>query len=237
MPDLFGFRHYLRFQLKNRQTISRLRSDDIDAQCQAAAALASTDSGHASRILLGKLKKCDKSQRSRRDPQNDRLRSALISALVEIGGPSARLLRAAHDGRGADWELKVAQEVHEQIFQKCVAGLRDPDHKVRVDATLDLHSLKDPRAVRPFIAALSDSNSNVRMNAAFALGRLGDLQAVPALMSIYNDSDEMVRFAVISSLGELGDKRALPVIKSAFANDVMLVQVKAQEALGKIGKA
>ena len=234
MSDLFGFRHYLSFQLKNRQTISRLRSGEIDAQCQAAAALTSTGSGHGSRILLGELKKCAK-RPGGQDPQNDSLRTALISALVEIGGPSATLLGPAFRGHGADWEQLVAKEVYGQIFQKCVAGLRDPNHKVRVDATLDLDSLKDPRSVRPFIDALSDSNSNVRMNAAFALGRLGDLQAVPALMSIHHDSDEMVRFAVISSLGELGDKRALPVIKSALANDVMLIQVKAQEALGKLG--
>src|SRR5579862_9336257 len=89
MANLFDFRHYLRFRLKNRQTISQLRSGDIDSRCRAATTLAATESGHASRILLGVLKNFDKKQG--RQPQNERLRTALINALVSIGSPWQRL--------------------------------------------------------------------------------------------------------------------------------------------------
>ncbi|WP_102417890.1 fumarate reductase/succinate dehydrogenase flavoprotein subunit [Mycobacterium sp. 4858] len=77
--------------------------------------------------------------------------------------------------------------------------LKDPDHRVRIEAVRALVSVDDVAGV---VTATGDDNREVRIAAAAGLGTLrGGGEAVSALLG---DPDPLVRAAALAALGEIG---------------------------------
>ncbi|GAA5082545.1 succinate dehydrogenase/fumarate reductase flavoprotein subunit/HEAT repeat protein [Thermocatellispora tengchongensis] len=79
------------------------------------------------------------------------------------------------------------------------AGLRDPDHRVRIEAIRGLVSLDEPD---PVAGAAADASREVRVAAARGLGAIG--KPSPALRVLAADPDPLVRAAALESSAATG---------------------------------
>ncbi len=77
-----------------------------------------------------------------------------------------------------------------------IAGLKDPDYKIRASAARTLGTMKDPRAVAALIAALNQSSGMEERVPASSLGRIGALAVDPAL----KDTNSDIRAAAVAGI-------------------------------------
>jgi hypothetical protein len=77
------------------------------------------------------------------------------------------------------------------------------DFRIRVQAALELGSLRAPKALEPLSVALGDPSASVRAAAAAALKILGDARALSVLRKHKGDSSEAVRAQIRASISAL----------------------------------
>ena len=112
-----------------------------------------------------------------------------------------------------------------------IAGLKDPDYKIRASAARTLGTMKDPRAVAPLVLALRDTE--IRTGAILALGEFQDQRAVAALIAALNQSSDMEERVPASSLGRIGALAVDPLVAQLKSGDPDL-RKRAVNALGWI---
>jgi HEAT repeat protein len=91
-----------------------------------------------------------------------------------------------------------------EMNQKLLSQLDDPDPKVRRSATKELQTVVEP-SVRPvWLTKLSDTDEIVRRNAVIGLGNWDDSETASAILPVLSDAALDVRCAVIEVLCKLG---------------------------------
>lgn len=81
--------------------------------------------------------------------------------------------------------------------------LQEPDHDLRIYATLTLGRRKDPRAIPALIEALKDTNTNVRYHAIEALSLLQAKEAADQLLAIAESEDFFLAFPALEALAKI----------------------------------
>jgi hypothetical protein len=115
-----------------------------------------------------------------------------------------------------------------------------PEEDIRGWAASTLGSLKDPRAVPPFLEVLRNHTTpaELRASAAMSLGSLGAKEAVPELRTIAlnEHADLDLRKSAARSLGDLGDvDSAEPLLRVLSRPHDLAFELVLLEAVGKIG--
>lgn len=123
------------------------------------------------------------------------------------------------------WEAKSALvAIGEPAVESLIAGLRDIDWRVRLEAVETLEKI-DPdwfkradakESVPYFISVLKDENWRTRKDAAMILGKIRDTHVVWPLIKALKDKDWRVREAVSVSLGMIKDKRSFKFLINAL---------------------
>lgn len=139
-----------------------------------------TASGAEARRAVAELRGLDVAGEGTRDKVIEALKSP--HAVVRYEAAHAAHAHLASIGENVQ-RLRLAQE-HAGFYQALVAGLKDPDLRVRLWSAGALGKLKSEEAIDPLIAALDDPELLVRYRAAGALGDIGDRDAVEALLDV-----------------------------------------------------
>jgi HEAT repeat protein len=138
------------------------QKESEETRCSAAEALGRIADLDAVDALTGAFKDSRVSVR---------LRAA--GALVALGKPVARHLRALLDNKDKDMRTGAAYTLGEmkyaQAAAQLIALLKDDEPDVRCTAALALGKLKDKKAVGPLIEQLKHESEGVRDSAAEAL--------------------------------------------------------------------
>ena len=99
-----------------------------------------------------------------------------------------------------------------------VAGLQDPDPKIRHSSAVALGFPGNKTAVQPLVELLQkEKEPDIRKAIVTALGTIGDKAATPHLIPILRGNPELA-IAAIESLIQLKDPAALPSLRKAFWN-------------------
>ncbi|HEY3417905.1 MAG TPA: HEAT repeat domain-containing protein, partial [Armatimonadota bacterium] len=115
-----------------------------------------------------------------------------------------------------------------QAQRTAVAGLTDPDERVRIAAAHALGTGKTPPTIArpPLQTALSDPAPAVRKAAVEALGTLGDPLAAPALLRVASEEQEYnTRIAANHALIALGDQQSLAALLPLLDTDPFIVNM------------
>lgn len=108
------------------------------------------------------------------------------------------------------------------------------DDTERIQATLALGEIGDPKTIEPLILALKDYNSDVREYAAIALEKIGTPAVEPLIKALF-DKNSNIRYKAAEALGEIKDNRARGPLTRALMDEDLHVQLKAKEALERLG--
>jgi HEAT repeat protein len=146
------------------------------------------------------------------------LMAAILSAFTawkaqrSYAAAVADTLRAGRPHVFEDYEDEPFAGIREDAaaVSVAVAGLSDPDPRVRRVAAEVLGRLRNPDLISPLRAALDDVDAGVRTAAVRSLGRFGDPSALPDVTNPLADPDAAVRLAAIQVTRALaGPVRAL----------------------------
>jgi HEAT repeat protein len=150
----------------------------------------------------------------------------IINRLVAATTDSSPTVRAAAvSGLG--------RSQNERAVRARLAGLRDRDRRVRLEAS---YANRDTAAIRALIEALDDEYVWVRNNAARTLGGLKARSAVPALLRKLESSRRDTRAEAALALATIGDLRAVEPLLALFERATTVeVRVPVAEALGRLG--
>ncbi|ESV60074.1 HEAT repeats family protein [Mycobacteroides abscessus MAB_082312_2258] len=108
-----------------------------------------------------------------------------------------------------------------------VVSLRDPDHRVRIEAVRALVSVDDAASVA---TAATDENREVRIAVANGLAKLA--AGGEAVRALVHDGDPLVRAAALTALGELGvDEEILDAVEQALKASAWQIRQGAVRAL------
>lgn len=108
-----------------------------------------------------------------------------------------------------------------------VVSLRDPDHRVRIEAVRALVSVDDAGSVA---TAATDENREVRIAVANGLAKLS--AGGEAVRALVHDGDPLVRAAALTALGELGvDDEILHAVEQALKAPAWQIRQGAVRAL------
>jgi HEAT repeat protein len=116
---------------------------------------------------------------------------------------------------------------------KLIGELEAKEAEVRMNAAIDLGTLKDPRAVPPLIAALRDQDRHVRDRAEESLVALGPV-AFETLTSALRSAKEASRPAVARIIGKSMDIRGIDPLKEALGDPDPALAREARAALLKL---
>ncbi len=105
----------------------------------------------------------------------------------------------------------------------------------RIQATLALGEIGDPKTIDPLIQALRDYNSDVREYAAMALEKIGTPTLEPLIKSL-KDKNSNIRYKAAEILGEIHDSRAIDPLIQALEDEDPHVQLVAEKALERLRK-
>lgn len=109
-----------------------------------------------------------------------------------------------------------------------VAALRDPDHRVRIEAVRALVSLDDWPAVA---TAAGDDNREVRIAVAHGLAAIGR-DGIDTVRSLAEDADPLVRAAALAAFASLGAAPDdTPLLSGALTHSAWQVRVGAARGL------
>ncbi|MEV5413028.1 fumarate reductase/succinate dehydrogenase flavoprotein subunit [Thermopolyspora sp. NPDC052614] len=123
----------------------------------------------------------------------------VLPAVPELGEPLARRTASADAAvRATALDLLRARGLGDR--ETFAAGLRDDDHRVRIEAIRGLVSLDESDLVA---TAAADPSRQVRVWAARGLGLIG--KPAPALRALAADPDPLVRAAALEASGATGD--------------------------------
>ncbi|MGB3112111.1 MAG: HEAT repeat domain-containing protein, partial [Candidatus Omnitrophota bacterium] len=195
---------------------------DADIRCEAAEALARTDSPYAviplTEAMIGDA--------------DSTVRKAATRAVADICA-----------------QIKGAPIVKDKVVPVFVEALGDRDKEVRKRVALEFPSIAAPDVLEQVLgpdyqeilegytlaakgelenigskgmpaltAALKDNDSSVREAAARRLGELDLSKLIPHVAEALEDPDESVRESAVRVLGDFGDRRAIGLLNQAFYN-------------------
>lgn len=137
-----------------------------------------------------------------------------ILSLLEFLGRPAR-----------EWSVEqrhkwIKELAGSEVMDMIIAGLKDEDERICVNAAKWLAMIGDLRSVEPIIVALQDKDDvHLREQAASALGVLRDKRAVVKLIAALDDESANLRQSAAWALGEIGDVQALQPLSFVALND------------------
>jgi len=121
------------------------------------------------------------------------------------------------------------------VLHRC---LEDRHVKVRREALLALHQMKDPKAKEVALKWLHAEKSDGQRDAAIRIVREQDLrEELPAIRKYARDPDIIVARAAIVTLAHWGDKASRPLFEEAARSKNVLLQRAGKAALKKLDKA
>jgi len=143
----------------------------------------------------------------------------------------AETLRAGRPHVFEGYEAEPFAGVREDAaaVSAAVAGLSDPDPRVRRVAAEVLGGLRNRVVVPPLRASLADPDGGVRAASVRALGRLRDLSALPDVSRCLADPDTTVRLAAVQVTRVLGSP--VPVLRPLLDDSDPGVRAEAAAAL------
>jgi HEAT repeat protein len=116
-----------------------------------------------------------------------------------------------------------------------VAGLRDPDPRVRDAAVQGLPFIDHPDAVEELLKAARDPGERTRAGVMRSLGHCrGDVRVISYLLRGLADPEAWVRYYACQSLGRLGVETAASAIARLLDDAAGQVRVAAIEALSHL---
>jgi HEAT repeat protein len=186
----------VRVRVEAAERLGRVPPEERD---RAAAALRprledhSPDVRYMTALSLGRLQDREAVEalsRMARDEDEPMPRQAAISALGEIGDPSAAEI--------------------------LIEALRSSAAEVRFQAAIALPRVAPEAAVEPLGAALDDDDAEVRACAAAALGDLGHEGSRDRLVELLSDPEQQVRMEAATALSRMGDRRGTAVLIHAL---------------------
>ncbi len=118
----------------------------------------------------------------------------------------AETLRAGRPHVFEDYDAEAFAGIREDAaaISVAVAGLSDPDPRVRRVAAEVLGKLRNPELVTPLRASLDDVDEDVRAAVVSSLGHLGVPSAVADIAKRLSDTDAAVRLAATQAMRTLG---------------------------------
>lgn len=123
---------------------------------------------------------------------------------------------AALQEKNEDRRLEAVRFLGDGGFLEAIsllaARLEDDSLLVRIETTLALNNLNDPRTIEPLRRALNDSEEAVRFSAASALYELGDYSGEEVLVKGLSSDYEDFRFQALWFLGQIRSRSAIPGI-------------------------
>ena len=118
----------------------------------------------------------------------------------------AETLRAGRPHVFEDYDAEAFAGIREDAaaVSVAVAGLSDPDPRVRRVAAEVLGRLRNPELVTPLRGSLDDVDPDVKAAVVVSLGHIGDPSAGPDIARRLTDADAAVRLAATQAMRALG---------------------------------
>ena len=176
------------------------------------------------------------------DDGDDRVRRAVIAALVSIGGDEAAGVLAVALREGDSWLREAAVEALAETDAPSAIGLVeqafiDEDEDVREAAVNALASIGGQEATHALSITLEDKEAYIRELGVEALGQTGETSVIPLLAEALEDTDEDVREVATQALADIGGEEAALALVVALDDDEAWLRARAVAALGDIGGA
>lgn len=133
--------------------------------------------------------------------------------------------------------VETTPESPENITERLIVLLQDPQPDSRRTAALSLGKIGDPQSISALVSALSDPDEEVRQWSAWALGNLGDALSQEALVGLVQhvaDPSASVRQAVVLALSQTNISEAvLKVLAEAYTISTHATQLTIIQALAQ----
>jgi HEAT repeat protein len=133
--------------------------------------------------------------------------------------------------------LETTPDSPENITERLVVLLDDPQAETRRTAALSLGKISDPQSIAALVLALSDPDEEVRQSSASALGNLADSLPQEALVSLVQhvaDPSDSVRQAVVLALRQtIVSKELMQVLAEAYTISTHDTQLTIIQALAQ----
>ncbi len=139
-------------------------------------------------------------------------------ALARIERPGESAPPRASDASDASDETPAKVLSPDEVAALFVV-LKDPRHRARRDAMLDLVACGGPDIIQGFLSALALGEPVTSSLSADALGRLEAREAVAPLIAQSGALAPKVRASVASALGDLGDPSAIEALSERVRTD------------------
>ena len=122
-----------------------------------------------------------------------------------------------------------------QALPAAIAGLSDPDHRVRAAAVDLVADFGGPEAVGLLRTQTTDSDPTVRARAARALGAIGGVAAESDIRRLLSDPSPPVREAAVLAAADARLTSLVPSLVDLLGDSKASVRRKAARALGGLG--
>lgn len=154
------------------------------------------------------------------------------SVFRALAGDTSEAITAAAAGKAA---IVPVKPLSEKLQAAVVAGLQDPDARVRSRCARELAIRKDARCLETLAGLLNESDADVQLHAVRGLAKFEDTRAVPRLLRLFQAADDgPLPGAIIEALAASRDPRAVDVLLP-LAVKAGPRQLGAIQALGRIG--
>jgi hypothetical protein len=90
-----------------------------------------------------------------------------------------------------------------RIVKMFLNALTDEHPGVRIEATLALGKMQNPKMIKHLTRALKDANGSVRKRAVLGLGKIGTIRVMEPLFNALDDEHEYVRMEAVAVLENL----------------------------------
>ncbi|HEY7772783.1 MAG TPA: HEAT repeat domain-containing protein [Marinagarivorans sp.] len=107
----------------------------------------------------------------------------------------------------------------ELVGQALIAGLKDENWQVRVEAAKGIGRLNVTAGADALVAATEDSMWQVQEKAAEAIGKIGAISSIPALLTCVKNPISNLRKAAVAAVGEIAHPDGLPVVAIALEDN------------------
>lgn len=115
-----------------------------------------------------------------------------------------------------------------------IAGLDDPDRRVRGFAAGLCGDGREAEAAPALILLLAEEDPDIRAISARSLGKIGSPEAVPALARLIDDASPIVASSAVLALGDIHAAGCFEPVRRSLRHAHELVRSSAVKALGRL---